>query len=152
MTIIRNAFKDNRQVTPIDDTLHLFRAEDGEIIYLDLQLEDFTIEELLKYVEKAENLYKEYDSKVNLCIICPSHIKMLVKEFPIKSDADFSIKVACTDLNPYKMVLDIIKKKVNNNVPLDIDDRKALELLPMVCPPSEQHEIRKEVFKILNTI
>lgn len=153
MSIISDAFRDNRKVKSLDENLHLYEAEDGSIIYLDLQTQDFDTEELLQCVEIAETLYEEHHKKIYVYIICPQPFKILVKEFPIKSDANFTIKLAqCNGLNPYSMVLDVIKKKISQNIPLDSEDMEALEILPMVCPSSEKHIIRKEVFDIMNSI
>lgn len=152
MKIIKDAFKDNRKVKPLDNTFHLFQAEDGTIIYMDMQMEDFTTDELLRYVEKAELLYHDYQTKIQVYLICPLNVNVLVKEFAIKSEADFTIKLAKTHQDMHMMILDIIKKKVEDNTPLNSEDMKALELLPMVCPVNEQHTVRKEVFKIMNMI
>ncbi len=152
MALIEQVFEDNRKVTPVNDEMHIFCAEDNSLIYMDIVLENFDTTQLLKYVELAEELYKDYHTKVYLYLICPSHIKVLVREFDIKSEADFTIKLASMDMNPYEVILTIIKKKIQNNMVLDESDIEALQLLPMVCPPSEQHRIREEVFKIMNEV
>ena len=152
MKLIEAVFDDNRQIEALDETMHLFKTEDNEIIYMDLIITDFTITSLLEYVEIAENLYKEHNRKVNLYLMCSDDVEVKVNEFPIKSEADFSIKVATGTINPYNMVLTVIKKKLALGELLDEDDLKMLQLLPMVCPASEKHRIRLEVFKIMNEI
>lgn len=152
LNVIKNVFDDNRKVEPLEPTMHIYRAEDNTIIYLDIQLEDFTVEELIRNVEKAEELYEEYGCQISVYIICPYNVEVKVREFPIKSEADFTIKLANTDLNPYQMVLDVIKDKLAQGITLNSEDMYALELLPMVCPVEEQHRVRNEVFKIFNEL
>lgn len=150
MAIINEAFQDSRMIEPLDETMHLFRTDDNEIIYLDIVLDDFTTKELLDNVELAEELYKEHQKKINVYLICHKEVK--VKEFNINSEADFSIRLANFNINPYYMVLEIIKKKIENGETLTDEDIEALTILPLVCSDEDRHNIRKEVFNILNTI
>ena len=150
MAIINEAFQDSRMIEPMDETMHLFQTDDGEIIYLDIILDDFTTKELLDNVELAEELYKEHQKKINVYLICHKEVK--VKEFNINSEADFSIRLANFNINPYYMVLDIIKKKLKNGESLTDEDIEALTILPLVCSDEDRHNIRKDVFNILNTI
>ena len=90
--IIQETFNDKRKIRcklPIDklqleDNIHqegnLFISENNEIIYLELQLTDFTEDELVKYVELAEALYEKKNCHVSIYIICPNTIDICVKE------------------------------------------------------------------------
>jgi hypothetical protein len=150
---IKEIFNDDRKVEPLDDTHHLFLCEDNSIIYMDLIVGDeFTISTLIEYVEIAEELYSKYHEPIRIYLMCPSSVNFKVKEFDIKSNADFSISVARLNINPCDMILSVIKKKLETEGKLNEMDIEALSLLPVMCPPRQQHEMREEVFKILNTI
>ena len=73
--IIRETFDDKRAIkcpTPenvrqLDENVYpggdILTTEDGEYIDFEFQLEDFTVEELVKYVELAEALYEKNNKK-----------------------------------------------------------------------------------------
>lgn len=160
--IIQETFNDKRKIRcklPIDklqleDNIHqegnLFISENNEIIYLELQLTDFTEDELVKYVELAEALYEKKNCHVSIYIICPNTIDICVKECEIKSEADFTIKLAAIEENPAHMLLNIIKNKLKKGETLDNDDLYALSMMPMICKKEERNYFRKEYFKIIN--
>ena len=151
--IIRELFQDDRNgLIQLDEQGHLFQTGDNEIIYLDLLMEDFTSDALADKVEEVERLYDEFGKTINLYLICPTNIHVLVREFEIKSKADFCIKIAQTDLDPCNMVLNTIKTKIANNETLGEDDIQALQLLPVMCEPSQRKMMRREVFRIMNII
>ena len=161
--IIRETFNDKRKIicpTPeedrkVDEHIHpggdIFTTEDGELIDLEFQMEDFTVEELVKYVELAEELYEKHKKQVAIYIICPDNVDVLVKECEIKSKADFIIKLARIQENPAEIVLKIIKDKLDKGT-FDLDDLNALMLLPTICKKEDAHYFRVESLKIINEI
>ena len=160
--IIKETFNDPREIKcylPIqnlrlDDNIHqegeLFITEDYEIIDLEFQFEDFTEEELVKYVELAEALYEKNNKKISIYVICPNSINIYVREFEIKSEADFTIKLAAIEENLSQIALDIIKSKLANGGILDLEDIEMLKIIPLSCKKEERNYFRKECFKIIN--
>ena len=128
----------------------IFMTEDGEFIDLELQKKDFDEDELLRYVELAEDIYEKHHKKVSVYVICPDNIDVYVREFDIKSDADFTIKLAKIEENTAEIILNMIKRKIMNREMLDEDDLNALEMLPAICEKEKKHYYRLEVFKIKN--
>lgn len=129
----------------------IFTTEDGEIIDLEFQETDFDEEELVKYVELAEELYKNNQKHVSIYIICPNNINIRVKECEIMSEADFTIKLACIEEDPCDIILTVIKNKIKNKEPLNEDDIRILTMLPVKCKPEKRKFFLKEYFKIINT-
>ena len=160
--IIKETFDDDRKIKcflPIQNLrlaehIHqegeLFITENYEIIDLEFQFEDFTEDELVKYVELAEALYEKNKKKISIYIICPNSINICVREFEIKSEADFTIKLAAIEENLPQIALDIIKLKLDNGEPLDREDIKILDILPLSCKKEERNYFRRECFKIIN--
>ena len=161
--IIRETFNDKRKIeciTPEEDrkvseNVHpggdIFTTENGELIDLEFQMEDFTIEELVKYIELAEGLYERHRKQVAIYIICPDTVDVLVKECEIKSEADFVIKLARIAENPAEMILKVIKDKIRNGV-FDADDLEALAMLPLMCKKEDKNYFRNESLKIINKL
>ena len=162
--IIKETFNDSRRIkciTPekdrkLDDNIYpggdLFTTEDGEFIDLEFQMEDFNESELVKYVEFAEALYKKHQKQVSIYLLCPDTVNVLVRECEIKSEAEFTIKLACIQENPAHIILDIIKNKINSGELLDGDDLHALSMLPIICKEEDRNYFRKEYFKIINKL
>ncbi len=162
--IIKETFNDSRRIkciTPekdrkLDDNIYpggdLFTTEDGEFIDLEFQMEDFNESELVKYVEFAEALYKKHQKQVSIYLLCPDNVNVLVRECEIKSEAEFTIKLACIQENPAHIILDIIKNKINSGELLDGDDLHALSMLPIMCKEEDRNYFRKEYFKIINKL
>ncbi|MBQ6511419.1 hypothetical protein [Methanobrevibacter sp.] len=162
--VIRETFNDTRAIkcaTPenireVDEDIYpggdIFTTEDGDFIDLEFQMDDFNEDELVKYVELAEALYKKNQRHVSIYIICTNDVNVCVKECEIKSEADFTIKLACIQEDPCKLVLNVIKDKIKNGDLLNGDDIFALSLLPMMCNPKERNYYRKEYFRIMNRI
>lgn len=160
--LIKETFKDDREIKcqiPIEDLKleehiyqegNIFITENDEIIDLELQMQDFTEEELVKYVELAEALYETNSKLVSVYIICPNTVDICVKECEIKSEANFTIKLASVEENPAHVVLNIIKNKLKKGEKLDEDDLYALSMMPVVCKKEERNYFRKEYFKIVN--
>jgi hypothetical protein len=162
--IIKETSNDSRRIkciTPekdrkLDDNIYpggdLFTTEDGEFIDLEFQMEDFNESELVKYVEFAEALYKKHQKQVSIYLLCPDTVNVLVRECEIKSEAEFTIKLACIQENPAHIILDIIKNKINSGELLDGDDLHALSMLPIMCKEEDRNYFRKEYFKIINKL
>lgn len=161
--IIEETFNDKRKIkclTPEDDRKvdentypggDIFTTENGELIDLEFQMEDFTAEELVKYVELAEELYERHQKQVAIYIICPDTVDVLVKECEIKSEADFVIKLARIQENPAEIILKILKDKLEKGI-FDLDDLEALLMLPVMCKKEDQHYYRIESLKMINEI
>lgn len=162
--LIKNTFEDERPikcVTPkeirqLDENVHqggdIFTTEEGEFIDLEFQLVDFDEEELTKYIEFAENLYEKHQKKVSVYILCPKNISVNVRECPLKSDADFTIKLACSQDDICHLILNRIKNKLKNEIALDCDDINAVEMLPVMCNRYDRNYFRVESIKILNMV
>lgn len=160
--IIREKFGEPRKITCItpkdavgvdDGVLNggdIFATEDGEIIYLDYHLVDFDVVELAKYIELAENLYEKYRKKVNIFLICPRTVNVSVRECPIKSDSDFSIKLYCSQDDPCEVILEGIKSKIRNNALLTRRDISEVEMLPVICNRKDRNYYRVESLRIIN--
>ena len=80
--VIRKTFNDQRPIkclTPekireVDEDIYpggdIFTTDDGEFIDLEFQTTDFDENELVKYVEFAEALYKKHHKPISIYIIC----------------------------------------------------------------------------------
>lgn len=162
--VIQKTFNDNRKIkypTPhhmrtVDEGTYpggdIFTTEDGDLIDLEFQMTDFDEDELVKYVELAEALYEKNRCHISIYIICPHETDVRVKECEIMSPADFTIKVACVEEDPCKIILKAIKHKVKNHELLNGDDLHALSMLQVMCRKEERNYYRREYFKIINKI
>lgn len=130
----------------------IFTTENGEFIDLEFQLEDFDELELAKYVEFAENLYEKHQKHVSVYIICPKNVNVLVKEFKIKSEAEFVIKLCCVQDDPCQLILNTVKNKIMNNEFVSEDELYAIEMLPIMCNRKDRHYFRVESLKIINKL
>lgn len=160
--LIREEFKDKREikcVTPkhirqLDSNVHqggdIFTTEDGEFIDLEFQLVDFDEEELVKYVEFAEHLYEKHHKKVSIYLLCPRSVDVLVSEFDIVSDADFTIKLSCSRKDPCELILQGIKEKIRRTHCIDKEELDILKNLPMICDRKNRTRVRLECFKLVN--
>ena len=160
--IIRETFNDDRPIkcqTPedvrkLDEGVHpggdIFTTENGEFIDFELQLNDFDEAELTKYIEFAENLYEKHHKHVSVYLLCPKNVDVSVRECTIKSESDFTIKLACSQEDPCHLILNGIKNKLKNNEILDGDDLHALAVLPVMCEKEERNYFRLEYLKIIN--
>ena len=162
--IIEKTFNDNRKIkylTPehlraVDGDIYpggdIFTTENGDLIDLEFQITDFDEYELVKYVELAEALYEKNGCHIAIYIICPNNVNVYVKEGEIMSQADFTIKLACINEDPCKIILKAIKYKISNNELLNGDDLHALSMLQSVCKKEERNYYRREYFRIINRI
>ena len=157
---IKNVFKDTRELEyapqELQDSINLegdlFITPDGEIVYLDLQTDDFDAEELANYAEMAENLYEKHQKRISIYLLCPDDVNVSVRECQIKSEADFSIKLACIEGNPIIEILNIIQRKIKKGESLTQEDLDILEIIPMMAPKEKRKELRVECFRIMNGI
>lgn len=162
MKIINEVFEEEREImgfapdemTDIEDEDFqnplIFITSEGELIILEVQITNFNEEELARHIELAEKLYYKNKVHISLYILCPKHIEVSAPICRIKSDADFTIKLACIEQNPTYEILSYLKKKVDMNMKLDDDDLKALSMIPMAGPREDRTYLRIECFKILN--
>ncbi|MBQ8018234.1 MAG: hypothetical protein IJ258_09055 [Methanobrevibacter sp.] len=160
--IIKETFNDERRIkcrTPkhereLDENVYpggdIFTTEEGEFIDFEFQIKDFDEVELTKYVEFAENLYEKHQKKVSVYILCPKDINVTVKECPIKSDAEFTIKLACNQEDLCHMILRVIKNKIKNHEGLTGEDFHVLANLPVKCAKKDRNYFRLEYFRIIN--
>ena len=114
LKLIRKAFKDTRRIiekTPdeirrVDDGYYqggsVYTTEDGEFIDLEIQTRDYDIEDHINYIEFAEKLYEKHGKRVSLYIYCIPSVKINIRMYNIKSDADFIIRLAQMK-NPSKL-------------------------------------------------
>ena len=162
--IIRETFDDPRPIkcfTPeferrVDENVYpggdILTTEDGEYIDFEFQLVDFTVEELVKYVELAENLYKKNGKKVSIYLLCPKEVNICVKECEIKSKAEFNIKLACPDEDPCEVILAKVKNKLKHERILNGDDLHALSMLHVMCDEKDKSYYLSEYLRIINRI
>ncbi len=162
INIIKETFNDQRKIVAsvtaeelnIDEEIHhegdFFITSDGEIIDLEFQIVDFTEYELVKYIELAEHLYEKYKKNISVYIICPKEINVCVKEEEILSEADFTIKLACSQVDSCEIILEGIKDKIKNNELLDENDLYNLRQLQVMCEKSKRNYYRLEYLKIMN--
>ena len=160
--VIKNAFGEKRKImgfapeemTNISEDAYtsgdIFITEEGELIALEYQMKDFDEEELVKYVELAEELYEVNEVHISIYILCPTSIKVLTNECTIKSDANFTIKLACFSGNPLQEILNHIKQKVERNIKLNDEDLDMLNIIPMFSPREYRHDLRVECFRLQN--
>lgn len=162
--MIKETFDDERPIkciTPqgaleLDENIHqggdIFITEDGDYIDLEYQLQDFDEAELVKFVEFAEEVYEKTQKHVSIYLMCPKNVNVSVREFDIKSKADFTIRLACMGYDPCHMILNEIKQKMYRGELLDCHDREILENLPVRCAKKDRNYFRLECFKIINRI
>ena len=162
--IIKKTFDDNREIkciTPkevrqLDSNIYqggdVFTTVDGDFVDLEIQLEDFDEDELIKKIEFAEGLYEKHQKHVSVYLLCPKDIKVTMKECVIKSEADFIIRLACINEDACEITLKNIKNKLKNNIYLSEDDIYALSMLQVQCKKEERNYYRKEYFKIINKL
>ncbi len=162
--MIKKYFNDNRKikcmppasVLSLDEDVHqggdIFLTENDEFIDLEFQLEDFDEVELAKYIGFAENLYEKHQKIVSVYLICSKNVNVTVKEQSIKSESDFTIKLYCSQHDPCKMILNLIKNKISRNERLTSEDIDIVHILPLMCDKKDRHYFRVESLKIINMI
>lgn len=149
--LIKNMFRDNRELKEIKEIYNGFETEDNEIIVINLHMGDFTSESLADYTEEAEELYDKYQKTINLYIAMDKCGEIKVTEHSIKSHADFKIKLGQINLDPCRVLLDKIKFKIENNSYTQ-EDIEMLQLTPLFANKENKKEVRAEVFELLEMI
>lgn len=144
--------KEPQMIDDFPEEIDIYVTENEKIICLDILLNDFDVEQLTQYIEIAETLYEKQKKSVSIYLLCPPNINVCVKECELRSEAEFSIKLARIEENPCSMILDKIKNKMNNDEILDYEDVNALLMLPVMCEKKDRHYYRKESIRILNEI
>lgn len=162
--VISETFDDRRQIVKSVDAKELgissdvhqggdiFMTSNGEFIDLEFQMVDFTPEELAKYIELAEELYKKHEKQISIYILCPNSINICVREFEIFSKASFTIKLACINENPCEIILNGIKRKMATREGIDIEDLKTLAELHDICDKEDSRYFLTEYLKIANRL
>lgn len=104
--LIRRAFRDDREIVEkipdeekyVDNKYYqggsVYRTADGEFIDLEIQTRDYDIEDHVNYIEFAEQFYEKHKKRVNVYVYCVPSVKINLKLYNIKSDADFKIRLA----------------------------------------------------------
>lgn len=148
-TILRNTFRVYEKMEENTDIYMdcdaLFDGEEHTIAMKAI-LGDFGPAELADAVETAEILYEKLGKPVILCLGMNDQNRVTVKEMPIKSEADFSIKLAIVDF--YKIAIERTREKIANGTAGDID-REALQMMPMTVPKHMRKKVREECFALL---
>ena len=160
--IIKDAFDEKRNIIgyapkekiKVNKDCHqggdIFITDEGELIDLEYQMQDFDEEELAKYVELAEELYEINKVSISIYVLCPRTLKVIAPECTIKSEAEFTIKLACWGENPVYEMFFQIKEKIDKNIRLNDEDILNLEMIPLRVPKEERRTFRVECFKLLN--
>ena len=160
--IIKDAFDEKRNIIgyapeekiKVNKDCHqggdIFITDKGELIDLEYQMQDFDEEELAKYVELAEELYEINKVSITIYVLCPRTLKVIAPECTIKSEAEFTIKLACWGENPAYERFFQIKEKIEKNIKLNDDDILALEMIPLRVPKEERKNFRAECFRLMN--
>lgn len=160
--IIKEAFDEKRNIIgyapkemiKVNNNCHqggdIFITDNKELIDLEYQMKDFDEEELVKYVELAEELYEKNKVPITIYVLCPRNLKIIAPECTIKSEAIFTIKLACWGENPVYDILFQIKEKIDKKIRLNDEDIYNLEMIPMRGPKEERNKLRVECLKLLN--
>lgn len=160
LEIIKNQFKDDRSLNYVEQENlgvknpngDVFLTEDGtEIILFNIHMTSFTAKDLTYNVNIAEEFYEYYHKKVNIYILMFNN-EVLVKECSIKSEADFTIRLAVGSEDPCRMLFDNIKNRFEEDGKLNESDVEVLEMLPLLCHASERDFYREEYFKIMSMV
>lgn len=149
--LIKNMFHDNREMKKINKLYNIYETNDNEIVAIRIHLGDFTPESLADYTEEAEELYDRFNKAINIYIAMDKNGKITVSEHTIKSEADFTIKLGQTSIDPCKTLLDEIKQKIKNKS-YEQKDIDILQLIPIFAKQEDRKEIRTEVFKLLEMV
>lgn len=159
--LIRHVFNDPRHLEDVplkncldvnNETLKkgdLLKTDDGEFVFLDVLFKDFTIDSLVDYIEMAEEIFYASKKRISIYLVCPDGVDVRVKEREIKSDAEFTIKLAKTTFDFADETLKFIKQKIENRESIDREDIEMLKLLPMKCRKEMRNYYRRESLKLL---
>lgn len=128
----------------------IFITENGELIDLEYQINDFDEKELVKYIELAEELYNINNVSISIYVLCPDTVKILTPECTIPSEASFNIKLACFAGSPIYDILYHIKEKIDKNICISNEDIHTLFMIPLYCPEKDRKNLRIECLRLLN--
>ena len=104
--LIRRAFREERDIVEklsdeekyVDSDYYqggsVYLTADDELIDLEIQTRDYDIEDHVNYIEFAEQLYAKHKKRVNVYVYCVPSVKINLKLYNIKSEADFKIRLA----------------------------------------------------------
>ena len=148
-TILRNTFRVYEKMEENTDIyMDCDALFDGEVhtIAMKAILGDFGPAELADAVETAEILYDKLGKPVILCLGMSAQGNVTVPEMEIKSEADFSIKLAVVDF--YRIAIDRVRERIANGTANNID-RNALQAMPMTVPRHMRKKVREECFALL---
>ena len=158
--IIKEAFEEKREIIgfapqemtcidnqdPIGD---VFITRSGELIDLELQTVDFDEVELAKYVELAEKLYEKNNVCISIYVLCLKTVNVTAPECIIKSDAKFTIKLACCQESPVYEIFNKIEEKFDENMELSEKDIDVLQDIPMMGPKEDRTRLRIKCFRLI---
>ena len=148
-TILKETFKVEEEMKKNNDIyMDCDALFDGaeHTIAMKAILGDFGPAELADAVETAEILYDKLEKPVILCLGMSAQNKVTVPEMEIKSEADFSIKLAVVDF--YKIAIQRTRERIANGTANEID-REALQVMPMTVPKHMRKAVREECFALL---
>lgn len=160
--IIKDAFDEKRNIIgyapnemiKVNEDCHqggdIFITDENELIDLEYQMKDFDEAELAKYVELAEELYEKNKVQISIYVLCPRTVRILAPECRIKSEATFTIKLACWGGNPVYDMLFEIKEKIEKGICLNDEDIYNLEMIPIMGPKEERKNLRIECLRLMN--
>ena len=160
LELIKDTFHDKRSIERVEsfDALNLYITDDKEIILICPFVDkEFTGESLAKFTTLAEDVFYDYHMKVNVYVLVMPYIEVKVANHSIRSDADFSIRLAVpnetsTDVRiRCDLILDIIRTKIDNDT-VTIEDVNALEYIPLRCDRKDRLHYRSIVFDLLARI
>ena len=135
-----------------DEIGEIYTDDNGRFGNFKLQSCDFDAEELSKRVEIAESIYELYKKPVTIAVLCPKDVDVLVKECPIKSEADFTIKLSTLADDTCSNLLKFIKNKTQNNEKLSAEELEVLSILPIMCKKEERHYYRTQYLNIISNL
>ncbi len=159
--VIKEVFDDEREVigyAPEDmitinghryEKGDIFLTDTGELIDLEIQIEDFDKEELCNYVKLAEELYKINKVEISIYILCSKEIKITSPEGLINSKANFCIRIICLNENPIYELLSGIKEKIDKKDSLNDEDLTTLMMIPDMVPKRDKERVSVECFELL---
>ena len=108
-------------------------------------------DELKKYKEYGEDLYKKSGKEVCIYILGSTHSKFKATT-EIESEAPLLINVSIMKYSSTYDTLRHIESLVENRKKLDREDLFALKMIPSMGPPEDRRNLRIECLKLWKTI